>query len=33
MADYIIVMKEGKIVEEGPTEAIFSDPQDAYTRR
>ena len=27
MADYIIVMKQGKIVEEGPTEAIFSNPQ------
>ncbi|WP_421913861.1 ABC transporter ATP-binding protein [Mesorhizobium sp.] len=32
MADYIIVMKQGKIVEEGPTEAIFSNPQDLYTQ-
>jgi ABC-type microcin C transport system duplicated ATPase subunit YejF len=32
MADYIIVMKQGRIVEEGPTEAIFDDPQDAYTQ-
>ena len=32
MADYIIVMKQGKIVEEGPTEAIFSNPQDIYTQ-
>ncbi|MER9373571.1 ABC transporter ATP-binding protein [Mesorhizobium sp. M0491] len=32
MADYIIVMKQGKIVEEGPTEAIFSDPRHAYTQ-
>ncbi|WP_378943768.1 ABC transporter ATP-binding protein [Mesorhizobium sp. ANAO-SY3R2] len=32
MADYIIVMKQGKIVEEGPTEAIFSDPREAYTK-
>ncbi|WP_192183722.1 ABC transporter ATP-binding protein [Mesorhizobium amorphae] len=32
MADYIIVMKQGKIVEEGPTEAIFSNPQAAYTQ-
>ncbi|MER9438506.1 ABC transporter ATP-binding protein [Mesorhizobium sp. M0618] len=32
MADYIIVMKQGKIVEEGPTEAIFSNPQHAYTQ-
>jgi len=32
MADYIIVMKQGKIVEEGPTEAIFSNPQHVYTQ-
>ncbi|MGX5840620.1 ABC transporter ATP-binding protein [Mesorhizobium sp. ArgA1] len=32
MADYIIVMKQGKIVEEGPTEEIFSNPQAAYTQ-
>ncbi|QKC86528.1 ABC transporter ATP-binding protein [Mesorhizobium sp. NZP2077] len=32
MADYIIVMKQGKIVEQGPTEAIFSNPQHVYTQ-
>ncbi|MBN9244223.1 MAG: ABC transporter ATP-binding protein [Mesorhizobium sp.] len=32
MADYIIVMKQGRIVEEGPTEAIFDHPQDVYTQ-
>ncbi|MER8475189.1 ABC transporter ATP-binding protein [Mesorhizobium sp. M1163] len=32
MADYIIVMKQGKIVEEGPSEAIFSNPQATYTQ-
>jgi oligopeptide transport system ATP-binding protein len=32
MADYIIVMKQGKIVEQGPTEAIFSNPQHIYTQ-
>ncbi|MBZ9982754.1 MULTISPECIES: ABC transporter ATP-binding protein [unclassified Mesorhizobium] len=32
MADYIIVMKQGKIVEEGPTEDIFSNPQAGYTQ-
>jgi ABC-type microcin C transport system duplicated ATPase subunit YejF len=32
MADYIIVMKQGKIVEEGPTEAIFDQPREDYTR-
>ncbi|WP_269932184.1 ABC transporter ATP-binding protein [Aminobacter sp. HY435] len=32
MSDYIIVMKQGKIVEEGPTDAIFGDPRETYTR-
>ena len=32
MADYIIVMKSGKIVEEGPTEEIFDHPRDEYTQ-
>ncbi|AZO09152.1 ABC transporter ATP-binding protein [Mesorhizobium sp. M3A.F.Ca.ET.080.04.2.1] len=32
MADYIIVMKQGKIVEEGPAEEIFGNPQAAYTQ-
>jgi ABC-type microcin C transport system duplicated ATPase subunit YejF len=32
MADYIIVMKSGKIVEEGLTEEIFDHPRDEYTR-
>ena len=32
MADYIIVMKSGKIVEEGPTEEIFDHPRDQYTQ-
>jgi len=32
MADYIIVMKQGKIVEEGPTEEIFDNPREAYTQ-
>ncbi|GHC69745.1 ABC transporter ATP-binding protein [Limoniibacter endophyticus] len=32
MADYIIVMKNGRIIEEGGTEAIFDDPQMEYTR-
>jgi oligopeptide transport system ATP-binding protein len=25
-------MKQGKIVEEGPTEEIFSSPRDIYTQ-
>ncbi len=32
MSDYIIVMKAGRIVEEGPTEAIFDNPRSAYTQ-
>ncbi|TPJ28344.1 MULTISPECIES: ABC transporter ATP-binding protein [unclassified Mesorhizobium] len=32
MADYIIVMKQGKIVEEGPTQEIFDNPREAYTQ-
>ena len=32
MSDYIIVMKSGRIVEEGPTEAIFDHPREDYTR-
>ncbi|WP_274628445.1 ABC transporter ATP-binding protein [Arvimicrobium flavum] len=32
IADYIIVMKQGKIVEEGPTDQIFDNPQDIYTQ-
>ena len=32
MADHIVVMKQGRIVEEGPTEAIFDRPREAYTQ-
>ena len=32
MADYIIVMKSGVIVEEGLTDAIFDHPRDEYTQ-
>lgn len=28
----VIVMREGKIVEEGPVDQVFSHPQQAYTR-
>jgi oligopeptide transport system ATP-binding protein len=32
MSDYIVVMKQGRIVEEGPTEQIFDRPREAYTK-
>ncbi len=31
MSDYIVVMKQGRIVEEGPTERIFDNPREDYT--
>ncbi|MBZ7925470.1 ABC transporter ATP-binding protein [Ensifer adhaerens] len=32
MSDYVIVMKNGKIVEEGETDAIFEAPKQPYTK-
>ena len=32
MADHIVVMKQGRIVEQGPTDAIFDHPQETYTK-
>ncbi|WP_075291810.1 ABC transporter ATP-binding protein [Pararhizobium arenae] len=32
MSDYVIVMKNGKIVEEGETDAIFDAPKQDYTK-
>ena len=32
-ADRILVMKSGRLVEEQPTEALFRQPRDAYTRQ
>jgi ABC-type microcin C transport system duplicated ATPase subunit YejF len=32
MADEVIVMKEGKVVERGCTEDVFADPKDPYTQ-
>ncbi|MDK8545640.1 ABC transporter ATP-binding protein [Corynebacterium pseudodiphtheriticum] len=31
-ADNVVVMKNGQIVERGPTEALFDDPQQDYTK-
>ena len=33
LADRIVVMYKGKIVEEGPAEALFDNPQNAYTKK
>lgn len=33
LADRVAVMQGGLIVEQGPTQAVLRDPQDAYTRR
>jgi microcin C transport system ATP-binding protein len=32
LADTVCVMKEGRIVEQGPVERVFTAPQHAYTR-
>ncbi|NMA85618.1 MAG: ABC transporter ATP-binding protein [Epulopiscium sp.] len=31
MADYVVVMYAGKVVEEGPVEELFADPKHPYT--
>jgi microcin C transport system ATP-binding protein len=28
----ILVMRDGRVVEQGPTERIFEQPEQAYTR-
>lgn len=33
LCDDVVVMKDGRIVEEGPTEKVLMEPQVAYTRR
>lgn len=32
LCDHVIVMKDGLIVEEGPTQSVMSSPKDEYTR-
>jgi microcin C transport system ATP-binding protein len=32
LADELIVMKDGRVVEQGPADRIFSDPAEEYTR-
>jgi peptide/nickel transport system ATP-binding protein len=33
ITDRVLVMRAGKIVESGPTDEIFANPQHAYTRQ
>ncbi|MFN4142359.1 ABC transporter ATP-binding protein [Aestuariivirga sp.] len=33
MADHIMVMKDGRVVEQGSPEEVMDDPQDDYTQR
>ncbi|MFF7308999.1 dipeptide ABC transporter ATP-binding protein [Streptomyces sp. NPDC008137] len=33
IADRVVVLRGGVVVEEGPTEAVFSDPRHPYTRQ
>jgi len=32
ITDRVLVMKQGKIVDQGPSEALFSNPQHPYTK-
>ena len=32
IADYVVVMRNGEIREQGPAQHVFEDPQDAYTK-
>ncbi|MET7574801.1 ABC transporter ATP-binding protein [Streptomyces sp. NPDC005492] len=33
IADRVVVLRHGVVVEEGPTEAVFADPRHPYTRQ
>jgi microcin C transport system ATP-binding protein len=32
LSNYVVVMKNGKVVEEGPSAQIFASPREAYTK-
>ena len=32
LADQVIVRKDGRVVEQGPADAVFDNPREAYTK-
>ena len=32
LSNYVVVLRNGVVVEEGPTRAIFDHPREAYTQ-
>jgi peptide/nickel transport system ATP-binding protein len=32
LSDYVLVMRDGVVVEQGPTERIFEEPREVYTK-
>ena len=33
VCDQVVVMKDGRVIEQGPTEKVLLQPQAAYTRQ
>jgi peptide/nickel transport system ATP-binding protein len=33
IAGRVVVLQDGRVVEDGPTDAVFDDPQHDYTKR
>ncbi len=33
LADHLIVMRDGRVIEEGPARQLFTNPRNAYTKR